>query len=147
MKNCVFKHNIITLTLPCSLLFLCRFYYPILAVNYYHLRAFVKEAILAANTFISWKHLGTQGLKCLFFQNNAANTLRGLNPTLPQGTDQGAADSTAGLSAGYQFFSKHSLPVNFWGLLEPERFNEFSGLPISPPHTHTHHTPLRKKGK
>lgn len=43
MKNCVFNHNIITLTLPCSLLFLCRFYYPILAVNYYHLRAFVKR--------------------------------------------------------------------------------------------------------
>lgn len=137
MKNCVFSHNIITLTLPCSLLFLCRFYYPILAVNYHHLRAFVKEAILVANTFISWKHLGTLGLKCLFFQNNTANTLRGLNPASPQGADQRAADSTEGLSAGYQFFSKHSLPVNFWRLLQPERFDEFSELPISTPHTPT----------
>lgn len=41
----MFNHNEITLTLPRSLLFLRRFYYPILAVNYDHLRAFVDEAI------------------------------------------------------------------------------------------------------
>lgn len=110
MKNCVFNHNIITLTLPCSLLFLWRFYYPVLAVNYYHLRVFVKEAVPLISTYIPWKHLGAWGLKFLFFQNNAASGSWGRDPALPQG--KGAADGIVSLST---VFSKHSLPANFWG--------------------------------
>lgn len=111
MKNCVFNHNIITLTLPCSLLFLWRFYYPVLAVNYYHLRVFVKEAVLLISTYISWKHLGAWGLKFPLFQNNAASSSWGADPAPPQG--KGAAETIVSLST---VFSKYSLPANFWGL-------------------------------
>lgn len=110
MKNCVFNHNIITLTLPCSLLFLWRFYYPVLAVNYYHLRVFVKEAVLLISTHIFWKHLGAWGLIFLFFQNNAASSSWEEDPAPPQG--KGAAD---GIVSPSTVFSKYSLPANFWG--------------------------------
>lgn len=110
MKDCVFNHNIITLTLPRSLLYLWRFYYPVLAVNYYHLRVFVKEAVLLISTHIFWKHLGTWGWKFLLFQNNAASSSWGADPAPPQG--EGAADGIVSLST---VFSKHSLPANFWG--------------------------------
>lgn len=91
MKNSVFRHNIITLTLPCSLLALCRFYYPILAVNYYHLRAFVKEAILACLIHSFPENIwGCRGWSFSFFQSNAASTWGGeVDPASPPGRGKG----------------------------------------------------------
>ena len=69
-------------------------------------------------------------MKFLFFQNNAASTLLGPGPASPQGSAKEAAGGIAGLSAGYYFFSKHSLPVIFLGHLQPESFDAFSELPF-----------------
>lgn len=92
VKNSVFRHNIITLTLPCSLLALCRFYYPILAVNYYHLRAFVKEAILACLIHSFPENIwGCRGWSFSFFQSNAASTWGGeVDPASPPGCGKGS---------------------------------------------------------